>query len=84
MVVIFDGIEHLNGSKDQTENMISLFNEIDIKNGFRQRSNSMSLDDFLREVEQNKFDPGNLPDDRLAQVNLFTEEELNELQPKLF
>jgi hypothetical protein len=74
VVVVFDGIEHLNASKDQTENMISLFNEIDIKNGFRQRANSMSLDDFLREVEQNKFDPMNLPDDRLAQINLFTEE----------
>lgn len=84
VVVIFDGIEHLNASKDQTENMISYFNEIDIKNGFRQRSNSMSLDDFLREVEQNKFDPANLPDERLAQVNLFTEEELQELQPRLF
>jgi hypothetical protein len=44
VIVIFDGIEHLNSSKDQTENMISLFNEIDIKNGFRQRSNSMALD----------------------------------------
>ncbi len=43
-IVVFDGIEHLNSSKDQTENMISLFNEIDIKNGFRQRSNSMALD----------------------------------------
>jgi hypothetical protein len=84
VVVIFDGIEHLNSSKDQTENMISFFNEIDIKNGFRQRSNSMSLDDFLREVEQNKFDPANLPEDRVAQVNLFTEEELQELQPRLF
>jgi hypothetical protein len=84
VVVIFDGIEHLNASKDQTENMISFFNEIDIKNGFRQRSNSMSLDDFLREVEQNKFDPANLPEDRVAQVNLFTEEELQELQPRLF
>lgn len=36
--------------------MISLFNEIDIKNGFRQRSNSMSLDDFLKDVGQSKFD----------------------------
>jgi len=51
VVVIFDGIEHLNSSKDQTENMISLFNEIDIKNGFRQRSNSMSLDEFVKEIE---------------------------------
>jgi hypothetical protein len=56
VVVIFDGIEHLNSSKDQTENMISFFNEIDIKNGFRQRSNSMALDEFLKEVEENKFD----------------------------
>jgi hypothetical protein len=51
VIVIFDGIEHLNSSRDQTENMISFFNEIDIKNGFRQRSNSMALDEFLKEVE---------------------------------
>lgn len=84
VVVIFDGIEHLNASKDQTENMVSLFSEIDIKNGFRLRSNSMSLDDFLRDVEQNKIDPSSLPEDRLNQINLFTEEELRHLQPKLF
>jgi len=26
VIVIFDGIEHMNNSKDQTENMISFFN----------------------------------------------------------
>ena len=76
MVVIFDGIEHLNNSKDQTENMISLFNEIDIKNGFRARSNSMSLDEFLKEAEAGKIDLNNLTEESMNQINLFTEDEL--------
>ena len=83
VVVIFDGIEHLNNSKDQTENMISFFNEIDIKNGFRQRTYSMALDEFLKDIEQNRYDPNQL-DDRLPTINLFTEEELQELKPRLF
>lgn len=84
VIVVFDGIEHLNSSKDQTENMISLFNEIDIKNGFRQRSNSMALDQFLKQIEQNKYDLNSLGEDRVGQINLFTDEELSELTPKLF
>lgn len=84
VVVVFDGIEHLNASKDQTENMISFFNEIDIKNGFRQRSNSLALDEFLREVEENKIDLNALSEERAGQINLFTEEELQELSPRLF
>lgn len=64
--------------------MISFFNEIDIKNGFRQRSNSMALDEFLKEVEQNKFDINAFSEEKMGQINLFTEEELSELKPKLF
>ena len=33
LTVIFDFIEKVNSSTDHTENMISYFNEIDIKNG---------------------------------------------------
>ncbi len=54
--------------------MISFFNEIDIKNGFRQRSNSMALDEFLKEVEENKFDINSLTEEKMGQINLFTEE----------
>lgn len=75
MVVIFDGIEHLNNSKDQTENMISLFNEIDIKNGFRARTNSMSLDEFLKEAEAGKIDLNAMVEDKIGQINLSTEDE---------
>ena len=72
--MIFDGIEHLNNSKDQTENMISFFNEIDIKNGFRQRHNTMSLDEFIKAVNDDKIDVNALPEDKNNQINLFTEE----------
>lgn len=44
MTVIFDGIEKVNDSKDQTENMISFFKEIDIKNGFVHKPYGKSLD----------------------------------------
>lgn len=37
LVCIFDGIEKINSSRDQTENMISYFNEFDYKNGFKQQ-----------------------------------------------
>ena len=73
-MVIFDGIEHLNDSKDQTENMISFFNEIDIKNGFRARSNSLSLDEFLKEAEAGKIDLNMLNEEKINQINLFTED----------
>lgn len=44
LTVIFDGIEKINNSKDQTENMISFFNEIDIKNGFRHKQYGKTLE----------------------------------------
>jgi hypothetical protein len=44
LTVIFDGIEKLNNSKDQTENMISFFHEIDLKNGFVRKPYGKSLD----------------------------------------
>jgi hypothetical protein len=50
MCVIFDGIEKINNSKDQTENMISFFNEIDIKNGFRHRQYGKTLEEYLKEL----------------------------------
>lgn len=43
LTVIFDGIQKVNASKDQTENMISYFNEIDIKNGFVYKPYGKSL-----------------------------------------
>jgi hypothetical protein len=46
--VIFDGIEKINASKDQTENMISFFNEIDIKNGFVYKPYGRSLEEYLK------------------------------------
>ena len=85
VVVIFDGIEHLNNSKDQTENMISFFNEIDIKNGFRARSNSMSLDEFLKQTEAGKIDLNSLNNEqKVNQINLFTEQQFGDLQSQLF
>ena len=48
LTVIFDGIEKINSSKDQTENMISFFNEIDIKNGFVHKPYGKSLDEYLK------------------------------------
>ena len=53
--------------------MISFFNEIDIKNGFRARSNSMSLDEFLKETEAGKIDLNTLNnEEKVNQINLFT------------
>jgi hypothetical protein len=43
LVVIFDGIEKVNCSKDQTENMINYFNEWDLKNGFRHKPYGKSV-----------------------------------------
>lgn len=44
----------------------------------------MALDEFLKEVEQNKFDINAFSEEKMGQINLFTEEELLELKPKLF
>lgn len=51
MVIIFDGIEKVNASRDQTENMISFFTEIDIKNGFRYKPYGKSMESFIQEFE---------------------------------
>lgn len=48
LTIIFDGIEKVNSSKDQTENMISFFNEIDLKNGFVHKPYGKSLDEYLK------------------------------------
>lgn len=52
--------------------MISFFNEIDIKNGFRHRTNSLSIDEFLKELEAGKVDMNTFNDDKFGQINLFT------------
>jgi hypothetical protein len=48
MIVIFDGIEKINNDKDQTHNMISFFNEIDIKNGFTYKPYGKTLEEYLK------------------------------------
>jgi hypothetical protein len=55
LTVIFDGIEKVNSSKDQTENMISYFNEIDIKNGFVYKPYGKSLEEYLKDLEERNF-----------------------------
>jgi hypothetical protein len=52
LVVIFDRIEKINNSKDQTENMISYFNEWDLKNGFRHKPYGKSVEEYIKEVEE--------------------------------
>jgi transposase-like protein len=74
MTVIFDGIEKINNSKDQTENMISYFNEIDLKNGFRHKQYGKTLEEYLRELEQRNFNFSMLGDDKMDNVSLFTED----------
>lgn len=64
--------------------MISFFSEIDIKNGFRARTNSVSLDEFLKEAQAGKIDLNALSEDKVNQINLFTEDQFNDLQPHLF
>lgn len=76
LVVIFDGIEKVNNSKDQTENMISYFNEWDLKNGFRHKPYGKSMEEYIKEVEE---DIENYDD-----ISIFTEKELSELKGKLF
>lgn len=61
--------------------MISFFNEIDIMNGFTHKPYGKSLDQYLKDLEKNKFQLDEFLDD---QVNLFTEDQLNQLKPKLF
>lgn len=75
LIVIFDGIEKVNNSHDQSENMVSFFNEIDLKNGFRYKPYGKSVDDYFKEFK----DIENYDD-----ISVFTEEELKELHGKLF
>lgn len=44
----------------------------------------MPLDEFLREAEAGKIDLNAIAEQKISQINLFTEEEFAELQPKLF
>lgn len=74
MTVIFDGIEKINSSKDQTENMISFFNEIDIKNGFVHKPYGKSLEEYFKEIEEKDFHLSRLDGDKNEDICLFTEE----------
>jgi anthranilate phosphoribosyltransferase len=64
--------------------MISYFNEIDLKNGFRHKQYGKTLEEYLRELEQRNFNFSMLGDDKMDNVSLFTEDELNALKGKLF
>ena len=44
IIVIFDGILKINNSADQTENMVSFFDEFDLRNGFVKQPNSRSIE----------------------------------------
>lgn len=87
IIVIFDGIEKMNNSADQTENMTTLFHEIDIRNGFAKQPNSKSIEEYIRGLEQRNLCLSNLDDDDASQdanYCLFTEEEQEELESRLF
>lgn len=76
LVVVFDGIEMVNNSKDQTENMISYFNEFDLKNGFRHKPYGKSVEEFFKEFGQSL--------ENYDDISIFTEKELADLKSKLF
>jgi|JI6StandDraft_1071083.scaffolds.fasta_scaffold02937_12 hypothetical protein len=76
LVVVFDGIEMVNNSKDQTENMISYFNEFDLKNGFRHKPYGKSVEEFFKEFGQSL--------ENYDDISIFTEKELTDLKSKLF
>lgn len=42
VVIMFDGIEFLNNSKQSDKNMFNLFREFDIVNGFRRKEYSLA------------------------------------------
>ncbi len=84
LTVIFDGIEKINNSKDQTENMISYFNQMDIKNGFRHKQYGKTLQQYLKQLQQRNFNFSILNEEKLDNVSLFTQDELNSLKMKLF
>lgn len=62
IVVIFDGIEKINNSRDQTENMISFFKEIDIKNGFMQKTYGKSIDEYFKDLEEQNYNLSRMQD----------------------
>lgn len=84
ITVIFDGIEKLNNSNDQTENMISFFDEIDMKNGFTNKLNGKSIDEYFKHLEQQNFNISRLQEDNDENFTLFTSDQMHELQSKLF
>ena len=75
-MVVFDGIEKVNNSKDQTENMVSYFNEFDLKNGFRHKPYGKSVEEYFKEFTQSL--------ENYDDISVFTEKELTDLKPKLF
>jgi chitin synthase len=76
LVVIFDGIEKVNNSKEQTDNMISYFNEFDLKNGFRHKPYGKTVEEYFKEFADSL--------ENYDDVSIFTEKELEELRGKLF
>ena len=64
--------------------MISYFNEIDIKNGFRQKQYGKMLEQYLKELEERNFNFSVLNEEKVDNISVFTEDELNSLKSKLF
>ena len=64
--------------------MISYFNEIDIKNGFRQKQYGKTLEQYLKELEERNFNFSVLNEEKVDNISVFTEDELNSLKSKLF
>jgi hypothetical protein len=54
--------------------MISYFNEIDLKNGFRHKQYGKTLEEYLKELEERNFNFSILNDDKMDNISLFTED----------
>lgn len=64
--------------------MISFFDEIDMKNGFTNKLNGKSIDEYFKHLEEQNFNISRLQEDNDENFTLFTSEEMHELQSKLF
>lgn len=65
--------------------MISFFHEIDIKNGFVSKPYGKSIDEYFKDLEQQNFHFSQLEEEeRDQEFNVFTVDEMTELQGKLF
>ncbi len=53
--------------------MVSFFTEIDIKNGFVHKPYGKSLEEFLKEIEEKKFNFSVFNDRGYEDINVFTE-----------